>query len=756
MFNIKEYKQNKDRLAYYLPWSCFVSPSIILNKAGSFQTSFLYRGHDLDSCTENELDVISGQINNALKRLGSKWSIFIEVQRHKFDEYPLRLWDNKTCNIIDNERRKYFKTNQHFESRYYLTFSYIPPLDISNNLTAFFFKNEKPDYKRHLEYFRQTIKNISDILNNVFLELRQLNDDETLTYLYSCISNKRHLVKRSENPIYIDSILANKIMVCGMSPQINNYHLGIIGIKGLPHESYPQIIAELNNLSFEYRWMNRFICLSNDESIRELNKYSRLWFAKRKSLWSFIKESMINDLETRQDQTAINFAQEIDDFKSLISTSAISAGYYTSTFVILDKDQDSLNAKIKEVEQVFNSKGFISVHETFNAFQSWLGSLPGHVWANVRRPIIHSLNLSHFIPVSCQWSGQTKNKHLNDDVLFYARTESNTPFRFCNHIDDVGHTMIIGPTGSGKSIFLAFIASQFLKYKNAQVFIFDYGMSLKAITQAVKGQYYNIGAKDSISFQPFRNVHESNHSKWSIEWLLTILKLENITINPEIKEIIYSSIHNGLKNLSYNERTMNMLVNIIKNFEISKALKNYESLFNSDKDLLSFGKWACFEMSSLMSDMQSYLIPVLLYLFYRIESRLNGSPSMIILDESWLYLDNEVFSGKIKAWLKTLRKKNTSVIFASQSLSDITESSIISTLIESCPTRVFLPNRKAIEPVIKDQYKKLGLNDKQIEIIAYAVSKQDYYCQSNIGERKFQLSFQDQTLNILTGKNYEN
>jgi type IV secretion system protein TrbE len=130
---------------------------------------------------------------------------------------------------------------------------------------------------------------------------------------------------------------------------------------------------------------------------------------------------------------------------------------------------------------------------------------------------------------------------------------------------------------------------------------------------------------------------------------------------------------------------------------------------------------------------------VLAYLFHRIEGRLDGRPTLLIIDEGWLALDDTGFAQQLREWLKTLRKKNASVIFATQSLADIETSAIAPALIESCPTRIFLPNERAIEPQITAIYRRFGLNDRQIEIISRATPKRDYYCQSRRGNRLFEL-----------------
>ena len=131
--------------------------------------------------------------------------------------------------------------------------------------------------------------------------------------------------------------------------------------------------------------------------------------------------------------------------------------------------------------------------------------------------------------------------------------------------------------------------------------------------------------------------------------------------------------------------------------------------------------------------------PVLTYLFHRLEARFDGRPTLLILDEAWLFLDDPLFAALIREWLKTLRKKNVAVVFATQSLADIETSTIAPALIESCPSRIFLPNDRAIEPQSRAVYERFGLNDRQIDLIARAFPKRDYYYQSQRGNRLFEL-----------------
>jgi len=136
---------------------------------------------------------------------------------------------------------------------------------------------------------------------------------------------------------------------------------------------------------------------------------------------------------------------------------------------------------------------------------------------------------------------------------------------------------------------------------------------------------------------------------------------------------------------------------------------------------------------------KALVLPVLTYLFHRLEARFDGKPSLLIMDEAWVFLDDPLFAERIREWLKTLRKKNVAVVFATQSLADIEGSSIAPALIESCPSRIFLPNDRAIEPQSRAIYERFGLNERQIELIAHSIPKRDYYYQSQRGNRMFEL-----------------
>jgi len=189
---------------------------------------------------------------------------------------------------------------------------------------------------------------------------------------------------------------------------------------------------------------------------------------------------------------------------------------------------------------------------------------------------------------------------------------------------------------------------------------------------------------------------------------------------------------------------------LLQSSALKQALQPYTvggpwgRLLDAEAEHLGVAEVQAFETEGLIGS--GAAAAVLSYLFHRIEDRFDGRPTLVIVDEGWLALDDHGFAGQLREWLKTLRKKNASVLFATQSLADIDGSAIAPAIIESCPTRLFLPNERALEPQIAAVYRRFGLNDRQIEILSRATPKRDYYCQSRRGNRLFELGLSEVAL----------
>jgi len=756
MLNLAEYRRNAQRLADYLPWVALVAPGVVLNKDGSFQRTARFRGPDLDSAVAAELVAVAGRINNAFRRLGSGWSIFVEAQRHEASTYPHCIFPDPASAIVDAERKADFEeAGAHFVSGYFLTFLYLPPAEEAARAETWLYEGREQsgvDPHEILRAFTDRTDRVLALLDGFMPECAWLDDAETLTYLHSCVSTKRHRVRVPETPVYLDALLADQPLTGGLEPRLGDQHVRVLTIVGFPTATTPGLLDDLNKLAFAYRWSTRAILLDKTDATKLLTKIRRQWFAKRKSVAAILKEVMTNEQSVLVDTDAANKAADADMALQELGADVAGMAYVTATITVWDADPRLAQEKLRLVEKVIQGRDFTAMIETVNAVDAWLGSLPGHAYANVRQPPISTLNLAHMIPLSAVWAGPERDEHFGAPPLLYGKTEGSTPFRLSLHVGDVGHTLVVGPTGAGKSVLLALMALQFRRYADAQVFAFDFGGSIRAASLAMGGDWHDLGGgltegdEFSVLLQPLARIHDTYERAWAADWIVAILMREGIAITPEVKEHLWTAL-TSLASAPVGERTITGLAVLLQSNDLKQALRPYcvggpyGRLLDAESEHLGSADVQAFEIEGLVG--MGAAPAVLAYLFHRIGDRLDGRPTMLIIDEGWLALDDEGFAGQLREWLKTLRKKNASVIFATQSLSDIDGSNIAPAIIESCPTRLLLPNERAIEPQITAIYRRFGLNDRQIEILARATPKRDYYCQSRRGNRLFELGLSE-------------
>jgi type IV secretion system protein VirB4 len=751
MLNLAEYRKRPALLADWLPWAGLVAPGVVLNKDGAFQRTARFRGPDLDSATQGELIATSARLNNALRRLGSGWALFVDAERREAADYPASSFPEPLSWLVDEERRAAFEEDaSHFESHYHLTLLYLPPEEGRARAAKLLYENSKVegvDWRERLEGFVSESERFLDLLEGVMPEIGWLDDAQTLTYLHDCVSTRRHSVAVPEVPMHLDALLADEPLAGGLAPMLGASHLRVLSVRGFPTSTWPGVLDDLNRLGFAYRWSTRFLCLDKAEAEKELTRLRRQWFAKRKNVVALLRETIFQQESPLVDSDASNKAADADAALQALGSDQVAFGYVTATVTVLDAEAVAADEKLRAVERAIQSRGFVTIPETLNAVEAWLSSIPGHAYANVRQPIVSTLNLAHLMPVSAVWAGQARNAHLDGPPLIVTRTDGATPFRLVTHIGDVGHTLVVGPTGMGKSVLLATMALQFRRYPGARLLAFDMGRSMRATILGLGGEHYDLGtnggATGAIAFQPLARIDQDGYRAWASEWVEGRLLQEGVAVGPAEKDAVWSAL-NSLASAPVEQRTLTGLSVLLQSNALRQALQPYVlggahgKLLDADADRLGSSSVQCFEMEELMHS-KAATMAVLSYLFARFDERFDGAPTLLILDEAWLFLDDPVFATRIRQWLKTLRKKNVSVIFATQSLADIQDSSIAPAIVESCASRIFLPNPQATEPQIRVIYEGFGLNSRQIEIVAQAQPKRDYYYQSRLGNRVFDL-----------------
>ncbi len=452
MFDLRPYQNRGPKLSDYLPWAGLIAPGVVLNKDGAFQRTLTFRGPDLDSSTPAELMGASARLNNALRRFGSGWCLHVEARRQPAGAYAQGQWPNALAWLIDEERRALFDAaGARFESRYFLTLAWLPPAERQGRLESLLFEGAadgdlktdgekaKPgaDYRAHLTRYLEESDQLLALFEAQMAEARWLSDEETLTYLHDCVSDRAHRVAVPRTPFHLDALLTDAPLIGGLAPKLGAHHLKTISVRSFVSETEPGLLDALNRLSISYRWVTRFLPLDREEARREIEKIRKRWFSKRKGLLTLLREALFREEAALLDNDASNQAEDADLALQELGADAVAAGYATLTIIIAEESEVAANEAVRLVQQVADGLGFVTQVETVNAVEAWLGSLPGQAYADVRRPILLTPSLAHLMPTSAVWAGAETNAHLNAPPLMMTATDGATPFRLNLHVGDV-------------------------------------------------------------------------------------------------------------------------------------------------------------------------------------------------------------------------------------------------------------------------------------------------------------------------------
>ncbi len=362
--------------------------------------------------------------------------------------------------------------------------------------------------------------------------------------------------------------------------------------------------------------------------------------------------------------------------------------------------------------------------------------------------MVNTQNLADILPLTSIWPGLATNPcpyyPPETPALCYGATSGSTPFRFNLHISDTGHTAIFGPTGGGKSVALGTIKANFRAVLDGQIFFFDKGYSAFVLTKALGGQHLDLG-EEEVSLQPLARIDDESDRMKLQTRLEDWLELHEVRLIPTQRKALWRGL-TLVAEAPPEQRTISNLVTQVQDHSLRDGLGAFSlagplgRFLDADHDVLLAGNFVTFELETLIAMGPKVIVPVITYLFHRIDQRLDGRPTLIILDEAWIMLAQSLFGAKIEEWLRTLRKKNAAVVLATQSLSEIANSPHRDVILESCPTRLYLPNPEATNAASRELYHRFGLSDRQIEIIAEATPKRHYYYVSPLGRRLFQLA----------------
>ena len=419
------------------------------------------------------------------------------------------------------------------------------------------------------------------------------------------------------------------------------------------------------------------------------------------------------------DEEAMAERREMASARDALGTGAVAFGDHHLSVLVRAPGLTSLDEATAACAAALADAGAIAVREDVNLEPCFWGQFPGNEAFLVRRALISSANMACFGALHGFAMGQAADNHWGDAVTL-LQTTSSTPFFFNFHQGDLGNFTVIGPSGSGKTVVMNFLAAQAQKFAPRTI-LFDKDRGAEVFVRAIGGRYSRIAAGHPTGFNPLSLADSPHNRAFLRDWLGVLLKAEG----PEEEALIAGAVDAAYANDASLRRLVHFRELLSGNrrpepgdlaSRLDAWIGNGEHgwLFDNDEDRLDLSaRTLGFDMTALL-ETPRLRTPVMMYLFHRIEERLDGETTMILIDEGWKALDDEVFAHRIRDWLKTLRKRNALVGFATQSARDALDSRISTALVEQTATMLFMPNARARA---EDYCDGFGLTAHELDLI---------------------------------------
>ncbi|WP_295482154.1 hypothetical protein [uncultured Succinatimonas sp.] len=751
-----------------LDYATLIKDNLIVLKSGALCAFYEIFPDDQSQLNKASLTHFEQIIQKAFLKLGGNWAVHFDVKRIKDGFYaPTCDSFNQTINDLEIKRILKFKNEKSFESRFFLTLTFLGTSTSRRKIESLVL-NDSNDHKSAkestlelIEKFQSECKSITDTLSLV-IKVKALTStqhlnftlNQTLSFIHSCITGKEHDIAVPKHNCYLDALLSTKDFSSGFTPKIGSNYIACIAIDGFPQSSYLGILNSLALLPFPYRFHSRFLTFDKMQSHILLEKYRRLWSQKSRGILSQI----FNQPNARVNEYAVEKVSEIDEAKFAFEGNEEIFGAYTSVIIIMDENMDLLQEKATLAVKTIEDLGFAARVETVNANESYLGSLPGHCFENIRRPILSGTVFTDLIPLSTPWNGERFSPNplygKNASPLMQVKSAGHSRFYLNLHQKDLGNTAVVGPPGSGKSVLLGSLILNLMRYKNMKIFAFDKGYSFYAISKALSGSHIEFSNLKS-AFCPLYHLENSNDFTYAQDFIELLCRMSGHSLSLEER----SEINNCLKILAQREKDKRSLSDfhlLLLSKNLKQAIAPYtviageNNLLDNTENLGFDSDLTVFECSDLFESPQSFSLPLLKQIFKLISDSFSGDPRAIILDEAWLMLRDEIFASELLKWFKTLRKHNVIVVLATQSITDIAKSTLFETFLECVKTRIYLPNYDAKSDVLKPIYKQTGLNEEQINNLSDAIPKKDYLLLKGQKAAFFNLMMTEEELRLLS------
>lgn len=738
-----------------------LSRDVLGLKSGGFLAGFRLEGLDLEGATGDEIRLAEETFSRAVSGLGSGWVVHLHHRRERAPAYPCdgEPGDDAFSRRVETLRRERFERSPRFASRVRLWLAFYPPSGVAGFLRP----------TAQLDAFDAAVQTFQATLGAV-AGLHRLDAAAMLDDLGRAIHG-RPIPTAAPADGFLDSLLATDLEVERDAVRAGDRWLVPVRIAALPeHHLAAGALLFLAGLALPITYAVRLICLDRHHAEARIARIRGTWETTAFS-WSALLRSIVSGKDAAESEQKERTASGRDAANAFHDHNAGDAGralraamagtpfvYLTPVLIARGEDAACARQAAHALVHQLERHRLRAEIDRWNALQAYLGHLPGNAWANARRFFQPLAAAATLVPLSTPWRGVDRCPHPrfagHGPLAVVESAAGGDAFFFNLHSaaaghGDLGHTAVFGPPGSGKSVLLNFLAAQARRYPGARVFALDVDRSQLAHCLAVGGRVYDTG-DPTLHLAPLAAVDPARPESVAraLGWLLTLWDLQEGEPIPAGERQHLEEALAEVARMPPRYRNLSALRLKVQSPRWRQLLRpycaggEYGYLLDGTASTIEPAAYTVVELRPLLGKRRELTTPVFQHLLHLIRDSLDpASLSFILIDEGSLLLDEPILRAGIEDVLTTFRKLGGSLVFATQSIAHLRDPAIRQVFAEMAPTTIYLPNpRAASSREVRDAYRAAGLTEPQIERIATATPKRDYYVVQPEGARLVRLA----------------
>ena len=759
----------------YVPWEEEIVPGVIQTKRNDLMMVFAYQGTDIDGVPEEQIDNMSNQLEATLSQCDSRVTVWCGAVRRRSVDYPGANFLDDFPATIDQYWREALQRGGQYANYHYIAFTLASrqtsgsvldrigvQLSSGRGLATsimFGLKTALSESAMEAAFVSERDTDVQLLRDTAYgvlgglphIRATELKADGLRQVLKTLVSpaSATQLVRVSRLESMLDGYLPDNEIDYPHHRQMRFYGAteqrlcAVLYIKDWPDSTMPGLLDAMMALPMELTIAQTFKLLARDraasyiESARAYNQ-QRLYNFKAVARAKLARSPLSED---DADQGRLHNVTEANEALRVMRAERRVFGYYNITCAIYGDSEKQLEDNVRMADEILRGAGYVPARESAGLLSGWKATIPGAHHEIVRW---HFANTGHFADLAFSRTiaqGELKCEYFEEQTgrpapaLMVLPTEYSTPYAYSPLVGQVGHALIFGPNGSGKTVFTNFIAMQWQRYGQTNIIRFDKDYSAFITTMLCNGDHVDL-TSGNVKLCPWKLVVNPHHRTWLSRFTRALITSHGYEWKADDDKTLNQAL-DALSSFDVQEISIEALEGVLGTQWLREELGpwmpggTYGHLFGANEDNFALSSHVCIEMGNLLLD--PLASPRLIdYFTYLIQQKISAAehpvPTLIDIQEASFFLADPVFRREIDTWLKTMRKKLGSVMMSMQSVQSVTDSEIFASIGDNIPTRIFLPNVQAATQQWRDVYRRtLGLNDEQISRIASATKYRDYY-----------------------------